>query len=94
MFEWLVSKLHSILTTAMEQGFQPPLRLVTIGTNGSVVVFEYHLMEDGNLCPEVLCENIRDGELVLPVNLYFSDSTNRASLIRIESEAGEPTWVN
>jgi hypothetical protein len=90
--EGLSEIFGAILQDALDRGFELPLRVVTLGINGSVLAVEYQEGSGGLEC-RTLCQHFNDGGIKLPVNIYLSDAGNAATLIKLESEKSKPVWV-
>jgi hypothetical protein len=88
-FNDLTEMFVGIVNTALARGFEFPIRVVAMAVNGSVLAIEYQ----GEGRCESLCENFRDGMFRLPINLYLSDATNKASLVAIQTDA-TPKWMH
>ncbi len=80
--------IGEILSECLEQGFEPPLYVVSVGTNGAMLYMKMDLARDGEgLDPTVLAEHYPDGEAVgfkMPVVCMIVDRAGQAAKVEIE----------
>jgi hypothetical protein len=67
-----------------DQGFQPPLVLCSVGSNGDFMVFRYQRNSAGEWEAEAMAEQ---GEgITTPINFFFADRTGRAGVFRFDGK--------
>ena len=93
----LTARLAECLTHILEVGFQAPLYFAAIGINGAAVTGRYRQVSDGSLDCDILTDHMPDGQMLLPINIMFTDSRGEASRVVIaqhQSDAASVKWIN
>ena len=65
-----------LLEYCLDNRFEPPLYLIAIGANGSIIVARY-TMEDDDLKPTVLTEHIESDGFHVPMNIVIVDQRDQ-----------------
>jgi hypothetical protein len=81
----------NLLENCPDNGFEPPLYLIAIGANRSIIVARY-AMEDDGLKPTVLTEHVEsDG---VPMNIVIVDTRGRASRTLVTKDGVKRLTIN
>ncbi len=84
----LTENIGQFLQAALEDGFELPVYLACVASNGSVIFYGYNVGagEEPGLEAELLAEHIEDPCLILPINAVLTDSTGRAARMVIRPD--------
>jgi hypothetical protein len=66
-----------LLENCLDNGFEPPLYLIAIGANGSIIVARYTMENDG-LKAIVLTEHVESDGFHEPMNFVIVDTRGQA----------------
>ncbi len=88
MDEWLKKYIGDILGMAIKHGFEPPLYMVAVSIDGSVVFFQFSVdVVEGRpvVMVDVLTSHI-SGDGPCPINIILTDVNGKAGRILIEEK--------
>ncbi len=79
-----------VLSTLLEDGFEPPLYVSVIANNGIFLIFRYDWDENQiNLKVAPLADNSTEiSALRIPINMMFVDSRGEAARVLINNQMG------
>ena len=88
---WLTERIGEAIRECLEKGFELPVYAAIIASNGACAFFRFvDAGDDESVVPELMAQHPAEPEMVLPVNIIFSDPTGRAARILIETADGIP----
>jgi hypothetical protein len=93
----LSAYLSECLRRLLDAGFQLPLYLAAISVNGAVLAGRYQETRDGGLACDKIAEDMPDGQMMLPINIMFTDALGKAARVAIEGPGPENAtlkWIN
>jgi hypothetical protein len=82
--------IADVYLEALERGMQPPLIIVAMNLNGSVLVTRWP-KEDGD--PETLAEHVEAGGFRLPMTFVILDQRNEVLRVGIKLQKGVGTTL-
>ena len=78
------------IESLLEEGWEPPIVLVSVAANGRTMVARYVIGNDG-IEAELLAASPNDGAApALPINLFFVSSRGDAARVVLETPGLEP----
>lgn len=88
------TQIGSIVDELLQRGYKFPIRVVSVGANGSILAMEYTRDAEGVVHSHCLCEH-ESRRAKVPMNLLLSDCEGHATLavLRVD-ESGKPELVN
>ncbi len=81
----LTEKFVEVLEQVVMAGFEVPMVLVAVGSNGSMLAVEYDVHPEGHLDGKPIAERVKDGELSLPINIVIVDARGEAGRVVLKS---------
>ena len=90
----LARTFASLIEHVLAAGLSLPLYMVSVSSNGPVLAFRFEMDNHGGLTCTPLWEHIPEGELIFPINFWFSDSAGKAMRAVLQVEGKEPEWIN
>ena len=88
---WLTERIGEAIRECLEQGFELPVYAAIIASNGASAFFRFvDAGDDESVIPVLMAQHLAEPEMVLPVNIIFSDPAGQAARMLIETTDGTP----
>ena len=88
---WLTERIAEAIRECLEQGFQLPVYAAIIASNGACAFLRFvDAGDDESVIPELMTQHLAEPDMLLPVNIMFSDPAGHAARMLIETTDSTP----